>query len=190
MINILKKWIIKIFSDIHNSLISIIVVIFLGGIGLSLSREDVRHYIYKILQISIPLWIGILVVLIFSIILVWVVIYKRNRDSKPPYKIKYFDVRDYKWEVKVYKHKYYEIDRTPICKTHDLKMVPYGFGSLWCCPEIRNENEFNKCNKKLHQGKMDQLFIEVNSYVDKIVRESPDTLFQRISLFFNKSKQS
>lgn len=185
MMNILKKWIITIFFDIHSSLISIIVgVILVGGIGLSLSFQDIRLYIYKKLQISMPIWIVILIV-IFCILLTGVIIiYRRNRDNEIPYKIKYITVMGYKWEVKIYKHYYFEVEKTPICINHNLKLVSGREGMY--CPEVVN----NECDSIIPPKYSDRFYLEVESYIDKIVRDKQITLFQRITSFFYKHKRN
>jgi hypothetical protein len=138
MLKIIKQWLKKIFSDLHNYIIQLIggVIVFSFGGAVAFS-EKLQNFLAGLLQISTPLWLTILLVLLALV--VTDLILRRKFQTSLSFKIKIFDIgSNQKWETKIYKGGHFQVDDNPICKTHDLFFLSSVEGIF--CPEVLNRN--------------------------------------------------
>lgn len=165
MRNVLIKWLKKIFSDIHSTLIAIIVLGLISGTG-------IIYRFYKNLWFSIkstilsptPLYATIILVFV---VLVYIYLKTKRTDSSsaPNYKIEYFTIENLKWKVKVYDDGHFEmVNRISICKEHDLPLINGDI--VYYCPESLKY----KCKNKIDNNSYSMLYETAKSYIDKEVR--------------------
>jgi hypothetical protein len=99
MLQILKKWSLKILSDVHSTIVSLIV---LGSVlafgGIVAIYKNLRLFLFEILQKPTPLWTTILLVLVCGLL-----IYRKfcsfqslSRPSTSLVRIKKLDDQDIK----------------------------------------------------------------------------------------------
>lgn len=161
---ILKQWLKKIFADVHNAIVSLIVFAVaatLGGVAFS---KSLKHILFEILQSPMPLWSTILLVLC-SVVLMYAIMSRILNPSKSlPYKIKYFPIGEQKWKTTIYSNDSFVVDRFPICKTHDLPFIY--LSNKFCCPEFLKLN----CKNVIFEENHYRIYETAKSHIDKIVR--------------------
>lgn len=160
MQKILKAWIKKIFSDLHSIILTAIVLSFLGTGGASLVSEKTWHLVKKAILLPLPLWLTIALVLAtytyFHI--------KKLRSYSFRHKTKYFTIGNFKWETKIYSNTCFEVENTPLCAKHDLRLL--FSGSSRYCPEADKRN----CKNQISDYDHYKIYSTAKSYIDKQIR--------------------
>ena len=161
MQELLKSWLKKISSDLHNIILSVIVFSFLSTGTASLVSAKIWSQVKEAILLPVPLWITIALALAtytcFHIMNI-------RSSSKSDYKTKYFTIGKYKWKVKVYNYGYFEIDKYPICKTHDLKFI-FGTKEKYC-PGPENET----CKNRLSEYEEFNVYESAKSIIENKIR--------------------
>jgi hypothetical protein len=167
----------KLFENTESTITNIILLALFGGSATFLAFSKKALYVFlQIATTPTPLWATILLV-----ILVFLYIRKRFRiryssfasipassesATTPKYKIEYFTVGYYKWETKIYRKDYFEVDKYPICSKHDLPLIYDNF--TYQCPEVDKQNCDNKFPYETHE----KLYATAKSYIEKEIRNS------------------
>ncbi len=124
---ILKSYIKRLSSDLHSSVVGIIVAaLILSFGGIFLFAKTLWAATTNILLSPMPVWViivlGLLVVLYIQTKTKLNPETSQNLPVKKP-KTKFFDVGGYRWKATIYRPDYFELDKYPYCPTHDTKFV-------------------------------------------------------------------
>ena len=119
------------------------------------------------LLIQTPLWLVLL--LLLSIILCYQLLFlfhSRKPSKKPPYKIEYFTIGDYKWKTRIHNLYYFEVEEYPYCIEHDTQFILRKVRDNWekYCP-------IEKCNKILKESDQFKIHESTKSMIEKILRD-------------------
>jgi len=161
----LLKWIGKLFSDTHSTVVNIILVSAFAGIGGVLYFAQTLWFVFlEMMQSPSPLWATIV---LFILLLIY--IRSKNEHQSVPFEpppdfvIKYFPIGKLIWKVEVYK-KNFNVIKDPICKVHDLRMIRYKEHLI--CPHN------GKCDLEINIDVFDTWYSSACSYIDKEIRSS------------------
>lgn len=178
MLQLLKKWMTKIFSDAHGAIVGLLIVMAIGYL-VTLTRTQ-WFSLFELLKTPLPLWSLILLVLC-SVALTYSITSRiQNNPSEPPipYKIKYYNVGDYRWKVGVYRDDYFEMADMPLCIIHDLTFICYQ--QIYSCPENIN----GKCSPVFYGPRYNSIKEDAKSHIDKMVRDEFIPLSKKIASRF------
>ncbi|MEK6582751.1 MAG: hypothetical protein AABY50_09145 [Nitrospirota bacterium] len=161
----IRKWLKLIGGDSRQAIVGYIVVALIlasGGI-LSLSKTALNIFL-QIVNIPTPLWATTLLLLLCG--LYSYLKQRKNPESyEPPnYKLCYFTIGNYKWEVKVYKSGYFKVNEYPFCVKHDLRFI-FGSNEKYC-PGTENE----RCNNNLPKYDEFKVFEAAKSIIENKIR--------------------
>jgi hypothetical protein len=161
---ILKSYLKKVISDLHSAIISLIVFALLGLGSIFLFSKTLWNYIKIIIQSSTPLWLTIVLVLVVPIY----VHFKKQKthlsSSKRDYEIRYFTIGNYKWETKIYKSGYFEVDKYPFCVKHDLRFILGSYEKY--CPGPEN----GRCNNSISSHDEFKIYESAKSIIESKIR--------------------
>lgn len=153
MQEVLRAYIKKVFSDLHNVIVGILLLAALSGGGIYIFFQSLWLQLKSIMQSPTPLWATIaLILLCCSYIHVRVCrkLEKLNQSGQsiesPPSQTKYYTIGDFIWEVEVHANGYFEVNQYPLCAKHSLRLIYGNYGKY--CPEVLNKNCTNTLNKK------------------------------------------
>ncbi|MFA4827900.1 MAG: hypothetical protein WC594_01695 [Thermodesulfovibrionales bacterium] len=169
----MKQTLIKILktiaSDVRQVAVPAILLLLVGGsAGLLLLSQKALNFSKQIANTPTPIWATIALVFV----VVGYIYLKQNKiiqsseipDESPNYKLCYFTIGNYKWEVKVYKKGYFKVNEYPFCVKHDLRFI---FGSnRTYCPGTENE----QCNNYLSKHDEFTVFEAAKSLIEKEIR--------------------
>jgi hypothetical protein len=165
-LKILIEWLKKRFSDVESTVVSLLVLGFVSWSGWAVLSKNLRPFLFELLQTSTPLWSTILLVCICIGLTYYLIARLKKPSQTLRYKIKYYDIGNYRWKVKVFRRDYFEVEKTPLCIKHDMQFVSSfeNYGSFHYCP---------KCNKKISYtfNESDKIYSEAISQIDKKVRD-------------------
>jgi hypothetical protein len=82
MLKILGHWLKKIVSDVHSTIVSIIVLAVLSFGGIAAFSKNLQQFLFDTLQTATPLWLTILLVLL-ACVLTYLVM-RKTQSSKSP----------------------------------------------------------------------------------------------------------
>jgi hypothetical protein len=165
----MKQWLIqrtkKLFENIESTITTVIVLALLGGsIGILALSKKALTYFLQIANIPTPLWATIALAFV---VVGYIYLKKRKKiqSSEPSdYKLCYFTIGNYKWEVKVYKSGNFKVNDYPFCVKHDLRFI---FGSnRTYCPGTENE----QCNNYLSKHDEFTVFEAAKSIIENKIR--------------------
>ncbi len=160
----------NIESTITNAILVLIAGSYLTILAFSKRAVDFTH---QLLTTPTPLWATISLVL-----LCYVYVYLKFRgvqSSSVPqsvttdeHKIKYFTVGEQKWKTTIYKNGFFEVDKFPICKKHDLTFIfGHSNGKFYIyCPEVLKK----QCNNTIYDSERSTIYDLAKSYIDNQIR--------------------
>jgi len=167
MKKIFINWIKKLFSDSHSAIIGIALgSIFAGGTGIYFFAKKLWAAIIDIAQTPTPLWATTALALLSGVYIYLKTSIHRSSSlpQKRNYVIKHFAIGPYKWETKIYDYGYFEVDKYPLCTTHDLKFIFSSDGKY--CPGTEKE----KCNNRLNKNDEFKVYESAKSIIENKVR--------------------
>ena len=163
---ILLKWIKKIFSDSHAAIISLIVLGIIAGSGsIYLFFENLWTALIDTIQSPTPLWATTALALAL-IGYIYLKTKKVHSSYTPNYKTEYFTIDNLKWKVKVYNYGYFEVEKTSMCREHDLLLKHENI--YYYCPEFEKKN----CKIMIDHNDYSSIYETAKSYIDKEVRNN------------------
>ncbi len=136
----------QFFSNLFHNILVLIVVRIIGLPVLISWATGTLAFLLQAIKTPVPIWAVILLALLVS---VYLKIKKTHSSSTLDYKTKYFTIGNFKWETKIYNYGGFEVDKYPICTTHDLKFIS-GFTSginEKYCPGTENETCINRLSE-------------------------------------------
>ena len=161
MISWLAKHIIKFFSNLlHN--IALLIVVGIISLPVLISwATGTLDFLLQIIQTPVPIWGIILLVLL---VFVYLKIRRNYPSSKLGYKTKYFTIGNFKWETKIYNYGGFDVENTPLCAKHDLRLL--FSGSSRYCPEVDKRNCKNQISGYDHY----KIYSTAQSYIEKQIK--------------------
>ena len=156
----LLKHTLNFFASIGKGIIVAIVVGLVGVSVLISYVTNTLNYIIQSIKLPTPLWATIvLVILCFGYIYLRT---SKSHSSRPPnYKIKYLTIGNHKWETKIYKDGYFEVEKYPLCIKHDLRFI---FGNHEKhCPAPN-------CNNRISEYDEFKIYESAKSIIENKVR--------------------
>jgi len=169
LLELSKAYLKKVFSDLHNVIVGIVVVAIVSGGGVYLFFRSLWTQLKSIAQSPTPLWasgvlcLGLLVYIRVAKVQAKLKEVDQTSTSKtPPYEIQYFDDSKFRWKYKIFHDDSFEVDENPFCLKHDLQFVcddTYKF-----CPSL------SECGCKLPYKHFNQYFAQVESFIDRQIR--------------------
>ena len=168
-IDAVKAYLKKVFSDVHNVIVGIVLMAFLGGGSIYLSFRNLWTLSKNIAQSPTPLWATITlssICCLYTYVKSSKIPTTLNREGQPaneppPFKIKYLTTGPYKWKVTVFNDGEFDLDECPICTAHDLKFI-FGNQSKYC-PNL-------DCNNRLSQYDEFKVRETVKSLIERNIR--------------------
>lgn len=150
----LKKWTVDLIGEWYKKIIFGIFAYLLSIFGI-LKLKD-------ILQMPVPLWLVILISLsiLFGCAILFL-IHSRKSSNAPSYKVRYFNIGNYKWETKIYKDSFFEVEKYPLCIKHDLRFI-FGNNGKYCPAP--------NCNNKLSEYDEFKIYESAKSIIENKVR--------------------
>lgn len=168
MIPLQKKvveYIKKLFSDVHSAIVGAIVTMIILSVGsIYLFAKNLWTALINTIQLSTPLWATI--ALVFVVMgYIYLKQQKKIQSLKSPdYKISYFIIGNYKWETKIYKNGYFEVNKYPFCVKHDLRFI-FGRNEKYC-----SSTEKERCNNRLSEYDEFAIYESAKSLIENKIK--------------------
>ncbi len=118
---ILKSYIKKAFSDLHSTIIGLVVAALILGVGgIRIFSKTLWNLLIKYILSPTPIWATIVLVLV---LLVYIYLKTRTHPRTPPkLKPKHHTIDKLMWKYFVNNDKSFHVDETPLCAKHKLPM--------------------------------------------------------------------
>lgn len=160
-----KTYFKKVCSDLHSAIVGIIVTALILSVGgIYLISKNLWIWFKTIVLSPTPLWATTALVIVV-LVYIYVKIQKTHSSPSPKnYITKYFTIGNYKWETKIYKSDYFEVDKYPYCVKHDLKFI-FGRDGKYC-PGTENE----RCDNGLREHDEFKIYESAKSIIENKVR--------------------
>jgi hypothetical protein len=179
MKQLLLKWTTKIFSDVHNAIVALIVAsifVAVGGLLWTFAKSLIL-FLPEFLQSQMPIWAATLLGLLS---LLYTYVKTRNPRPLPNPPItesirkpisRFFDVGHFRWKARIHSKDYIEVEETPWCIKHDLQLVsPINhYGATYYCPK----RDTKECGGEVSAGNLVDYHSEAESIIEKEVRNDP-----------------
>lgn len=163
LIKILKT----IVSDVRQAAVPTILLLLVGGsAGLLLLSQKALDFAKQTANMPTPLWATIVLVALCCGYIYLKQLKNFQSSESPDYKIRYFTIGNYKWEVEIYKGGYFKVNEYPFCVKHDLRFI-FGSNEKYC-PGTEKE----RCNNSLSKYDEFKVYETAKSIIENKIKNT------------------
>lgn len=165
---ILTRWLKKLFSDSHATIVGIVLGSMFAGGGIYVFAKNLWSLLINTIQSPTPLWATIALIILVAVY-VRQQAGKNYQNSYSPQsgRTQYFTVGALKWRITISPDNTFDVEQVPICVKHNLLLVYDDNDSYYSCPEARN----NGCENVIHVDDLNIVYHTAVSYIDKATRD-------------------